>query len=76
MAKKKKKALLKVFGQLKQQIVWQWGENLEEDLPNVYVSEWLPQKQLLNHPNTRMMIHHGGRGSVQECWCHQVPTVR
>lgn len=33
---------------------------------NVYVSKWIPQKQLLNHDKAKIFLTHGGYTSVIE----------
>lgn len=48
LSKEKKDAFLKVFGQLKQTVLWKWEE---DDLPNkpdnVIIKKWMPQKDIL-----------------------------
>ena len=77
MGQSKKDALLKVFRKLPQQIIWKWegGDEFKDKPKNLFVSQWLPQQDILGHNNTKLFITHGGQSSVQESWCHKVPMV-
>ena len=47
-----------------------------EGLPdNVKLSKWLPQQDILGHPNTRLFITAAGQSSSQETLCHKTPVV-
>ena len=52
---------------------------LDKDIPNlpenVLVSNWLPQQDVLAHPNLKVFITHAGQSSFQETLCHQKPVV-
>ena len=39
------------------------------------VSKWVPQQDILAHPNLKLFITHGGLGSFQETLCYQKPVV-
>jgi glucuronosyltransferase len=43
--------------------------------PNVLLSAWLPQLDILAHPNVKLFITHGGAGSLQEALCYKTPMV-
>jgi len=46
------------------------------DVPaNVKIFPWLPQTDLLAHPNVKLFITHGGAGSIQETICYKTPIV-
>ncbi|XP_058445384.1 UDP-glucosyltransferase 2-like [Malaya genurostris] len=68
--------LLTTFGNLKQRIVWKWdSQTMPDKPPNVLLRRWLPQDDLLAHPNVRLFITHGGLGGVAEAQYHGVPLV-
>lgn len=39
------------------------------------IVEWMPQKDLLGHPQTRVFVAHGGTNGVQEAIYHGVPVL-
>ncbi|KAK5984527.1 UDP-glucuronosyltransferase [Trichostrongylus colubriformis] len=43
--------------------------------PNVHTFSWLPQNDLLLHPNTKAFISHGGYNSLQEAIMSGVPLI-
>ena len=75
MPEEKRRTLLKVFGRLKQRVIWKWEEEMPDAPDNVMVSSWLPQQDLLGHKNVKLFITHGGAGSVQETICHKTPAI-
>lgn len=61
MPKEKMVAILKVFGSLKQRVIWKFESDDSPPLPsNVIVHKWLPQSDILGHPNLLLFISHGG----------------
>ncbi len=66
---------INTFKRLKQRIIWK----LESDVPNlpnnVYTAKWLPQQDILGHPNTKLFITHAGLNSIQEAICHKKQIV-
>ena len=76
MSEDKRKALLSVFGKLKQKVLWKWEtDHMEDKPPNVMLHKWLPQQDVLGHPNVKLFVSHGGQSSFQETVCHQKPAV-
>lgn len=68
--------LLKVFTRLKERIVIVWeSETLEGKPDNVMIGKWLPQDDILAHPNVKLFVTHGGLGSIVESMYHGVPIV-
>ena len=72
----KRKAILKAFSRLKQDVLWKFEEDSFPDLPkNVKISKWLPQSDILAHPNLKLFITHGGLLSTTEAVTRGVPIV-
>ncbi|XP_050735244.1 UDP-glycosyltransferase UGT5-like isoform X2 [Eriocheir sinensis] len=71
-----RKVLLEVFGSLQQRVLWKWDEDAMEGLPpNVRLSKWLPQQDILGHQQLQLFITHGGLLSTQEASYHGVPVL-
>lgn len=75
-SEEKLNAFLKTFAKLKQRIVWKFENETLPGLPkNIFISKWLPQDDLLAHPNLKLFITHGGLGSILEAKVHAVPII-
>ncbi|CAG7720843.1 unnamed protein product, partial [Allacma fusca] len=70
-----KKMFLSVFSKLKQRVLWKFEADLTDLPPNVKIGKWLPQQDILGHPNIRLFITHGGALSTQEAIYNGVPLV-
>lgn len=67
---------LRNLGQLKQKVLWKWeSDDLPELPPNVIVSKWFPQVDILGHPNCVLFITHGGIHSTEEAVYYGVPML-
>jgi len=77
MTAEKRKVFLETFAHLADYtIIWKWDEDSVEGLPtNVILSKWLPQQDILAHPNLRVFVTHGGLLSLQEALYHKTPLV-
>lgn len=61
MPKEKIRTFLEAFGKLKQNILWKFEDELLANVPaNVRIQKWLPQSDVLAHPNVILFISHGG----------------
>eukprot|EP00099_Drosophila_melanogaster_P005248 NP_001246079.1 uncharacterized protein Dmel_CG10178, isoform B [Drosophila melanogaster] len=68
--------ILKAFGQLKQQVIWKFENDSIGDLPsNVMIKKWMPQNDILAHPNVKLFITHGGIFGTQEGIYWGVPML-
>ncbi|EDW56595.1 UDP-glucuronosyltransferase 2C1 [Drosophila sechellia] len=72
----KLKVFLEVFGSLKQRVLWKFEDESLPNLPaNVKVQSWLPQGDILAHPNVKVFIAHGGLFGTQEAVYNSVPIL-
>lgn len=67
--------LLKLFGTLKQTVLWKFEEDLPGKPDNVVISSWLPQASILAHPNLKAFVTHGGLLSLTEASSAGIPLV-
>ena len=69
-------AVLKTFSKLKEKVLWKWEDDVLPGQPkNVKLSKWLPQQDILAHPNVKLFITHGGFLSTSETIYHGVPVL-
>jgi UDP:flavonoid glycosyltransferase YjiC (YdhE family) len=67
--------LLKSFAKIKQKVLWKFEADLPDAPKNVKIMNWLPQQDILAHPNIRAFISHGGLLSIIESVYHGVPII-
>ena len=64
------------FRELNYPIIWIWdGDDVTGIPQNVKIMSWVPQNDLLAHPNLKAFLTHGGLMSMQEALFHKVPLV-
>lgn len=72
----KVKSFLNVFKRSNKKIIWKWEDDkLPEEYPNILIQKWLPQDDILAHPNSRLFISHCGLGGIAEAKFHGVPIL-
>jgi hypothetical protein len=72
----KRQAFLDSFSKLKQQVLWKWEEDTLPGKPtNVRLGKWLPQQDILAHPNVKLFVTHAGLLSTIETIYHGVPIL-
>lgn len=68
--------IFNVFTSLKQKIVMKWEiDALPVRAKNIFHDKWLPQDDILSHPNVKLFITHGGYGSIIESKYRGVPII-
>ncbi|XP_013166097.1 PREDICTED: UDP-glucuronosyltransferase 2B1-like [Papilio xuthus] len=70
-----KSGLAKIFGQLKQKVIWKFEGLLPDKPNNIFMLDWAPQQSILAHPNCVLFITHGGLLSTTEALHHRVPII-
>lgn len=72
----KREALVKAFGRLKQKILWKYeNETLPGNPGNIKIGSWIPQRDILAHPNVKLFITHGGLLGTTEAIVEGVPVL-
>ncbi|XP_011700255.1 PREDICTED: UDP-glucuronosyltransferase 2B17-like [Wasmannia auropunctata] len=67
MPPKKLDAILKVLGSIPRKVLWKWeADELPHKLDNVMARKWLPQFDVMNHPNVKCYFGHGGLLGLSE----------
>lgn len=66
-----------VLSKLPQKVVWKCDD--ESQVPgnssNILFRKWLPQGDILGHPNVKLFFGHGGKGGITEAKFYGVPMV-
>lgn len=59
LSKEKRNAILKVFSELKERVLWKWEDDvLPEQPPNVRLGKWLPQQDILGKKTPKLIQLH------------------
>ncbi|XP_072230773.1 UDP glucuronosyltransferase 5 family, polypeptide D1 [Leuresthes tenuis] len=65
-----------VFAKMPQKVIWRHkGERPFALGNNTLIVDWMPQKDLLGHPQVKVFVAHGGTNGVQEAIYHGVPVL-
>ncbi|KAH8412156.1 hypothetical protein KR009_000229, partial [Drosophila setifemur] len=69
--------MFNVLSKLRQKVIWKWDdlENLPGKSENILYAKWLPQDDILAHPNIKMFITHAGKGGITEAQFHGKPML-
>lgn len=61
---------------MKQRILWKYEDNTINSMPpNVFIKKWMPQNDILAHPNVKLFISHGGLFSTMESIDRGIPLL-
>uniref|UniRef100_A0A2H8TD97 UDP-glucuronosyltransferase 2C1 n=1 Tax=Melanaphis sacchari TaxID=742174 RepID=A0A2H8TD97_9HEMI len=70
-----KNVFIEVFAQIPQRVLWKYEDELENKPKNVMIKKWLPQQDILMHPNVKLFICHGGISGLYETVDAGVPVL-
>ena len=63
------------FEQIDQRVIFKYKHKLDNVPANVHVVDWMPQNDLLGHPNMKLFVTHGGMNSYIEAVYQGVPVL-
>merc|ERR1712051_122517 len=75
MPEEKKADFIESFKNIGMSVIWKWDAEIPDLPSNVMISSWLPQQDLLAHPNLKVFVTHGGLGSLVEAIYHKATIV-
>ncbi|CAL8307310.1 UDP-glucuronosyltransferase 1-5-like [Gadus morhua] len=68
--------IARVFAKMPQKVIWRHIGKIPSSLGNnTLIVDWMPQKDLLGHSQTKVFVAHGGTNGVQEATYHGVPVL-
>lgn len=73
-----RRLLVQTFARLPYRVLWKWEGStagMHDLTPNVMLSRWLPQQDILGHRKLRAFVTHGGLLSMYETVYHGSPVV-
>lgn len=72
----KRDAIIEALSKRKERVIWKWDDpNVVVDKNKILASSWLPQDDILAHPNVKLFITHGGLLSCTESIYHGKPVI-
>ncbi|XP_038557747.1 UDP-glucuronosyltransferase 2A2-like isoform X2 [Micropterus salmoides] len=64
------------FAKLPQKVIWRYKGDRPATLGNnTLLVDWMPQNDLLGHPNIKLFVSHGGTNGIYEAIYHGVPII-
>lgn len=72
----KRNAFIAAFAELKENVLWKYENTSLPNKPkNVLIKQWMPQNDILAHPNVKLFVTHGGLLGSTESLYHGKPMV-
>ncbi|KAI7815685.1 UDP-glucuronosyltransferase [Rhyzopertha dominica] len=73
---RKRNIIMETFAELPYKVLWKFeNEEMPNKPPNVKISKWLPQQDLLGHPNVKLFITQCGLQSTEEAIANETPML-
>ncbi|CAH1801397.1 unnamed protein product [Owenia fusiformis] len=68
--------LAKAFGKMPQRVIWSYAGPKPDNLgSNTVIDEWIPQNDLIVHPNVKLFVHHCGVSSTYQALSYGLPYI-
>ncbi|XP_063220611.1 UDP-glycosyltransferase UGT5-like [Bacillus rossius redtenbacheri] len=75
-SEEKRQGFMEAFSELPLKVLWKWESDFMPGKPkNVKIAKWMPQLEILSHPNVKVFITHGGSMGTMEAAYFGVPMV-
>ncbi|XP_033229945.1 UDP-glucuronosyltransferase 2B15-like isoform X1 [Belonocnema kinseyi] len=76
LPKEKLSKILRVIASIPRKVIWKWEvSEIPERPKNLMIVEWLPQFDIMNHPNVKAYLSHGGLLGLSEGVYVGIPMV-
>ncbi|XP_043267265.1 UDP-glycosyltransferase UGT5-like [Venturia canescens] len=76
MPKDKLQMIVNVFRDIPRKVIWKWeAEDMPNKPKNLLIRHWLPQVAILQHPNVKCFMAHGGLLGLSESVWAGVPMI-
>ncbi|KAF5280026.1 hypothetical protein FQA39_LY05407 [Lamprigera yunnana] len=73
---KKRQMFVNAFSRFPERVLWKWETNTMPGKPdNIMIEKWMPQLEILCHPNVKAFIAHGGLLGITEAVHCGVPLI-
>ncbi|KAB0792744.1 hypothetical protein PPYR_14703 [Photinus pyralis] len=70
-----RRVIIETFSELPYTVLWKFESDLPNKPENVFTSKWIPQQDVLRHPNIKLFITQGGMQSSEEALYSGVPII-
>ncbi|XP_060852826.1 UDP-glucosyltransferase 2-like [Rhopalosiphum padi] len=70
-----KKRLIKALARVPQRVLLKYEDEMDDKPKNMMTKQWLPQRDILLHPNVKLFISHGGISGLYETVDAGVPVL-
>lgn len=70
-----KKGLIKALARVPQRVLLKYEDEMDDKPENMMTKQWLPQRDILLHPNVKLFISHGGISGLYETVDAGVPVL-
>lgn len=67
--------IMDALSELPYKAIWKFDKDVPNIPYNIKLSKWLPQQDILGHPNVKLFITQGGLHSLEEAIANAVPIV-
>lgn len=67
--------IIKVLSEVPQRVLLKYEEEMIDIPENIMIKKWIPQRDILMHPNIKLFISHGGISGIYEAVDAGVPVL-